>query len=204
MKINYKIHEAQPEWELLQVQFTNDAGQEFWRNFNPIDWTAQGIRLEIEGYAPHVVAFFNRQKSRSGNVMSGIPTEGSFEAEEQKYWIGESPADPVVPEPPEYDPWTQNLVAVPHEYGAEVAEWAVEAKTNEEVAEFRAQAEESLRAQRNHALLQSDFFNFPDACIANVQDWLDYRQALRDLPTDPSWPKNVVWPQRPEAIKESQ
>lgn len=203
MKINYKIHEAQPEWELLQVQFTNDAGQEFWRNFNPMDWSADAIRAEIEGYAPHVVAFFNRQKARSVNVMNGIPMEGSFESEEQAYHLGPMPADPKPTDPPEYDPWTQTAFVKPAEFGAEFYEWEVVDKTPEERAEYAAATEFALRMQRNQLLLESDFFNFPDACVANVQDWLDYRQALRDLPTDPSWPKNVLWPTKPELVKES-
>ena len=61
---------------------------------------------------------------------------------------------------------------------------------------------ENVRFQRNQLLLESDFFNFPDACIANVQDWLDYRQELRDVPDQPGFPKKIIWPQRPEVIKE--
>lgn len=36
----------------------------------------------------------------------------------------------------------------------------------------------------------------PDAPLttAEVQEWADYRAALRNLPTKPGWPDTVVWP----------
>jgi hypothetical protein len=34
--------------------------------------------------------------------------------------------------------------------------------------------------------------------IANKQDWIDYRQALLDVPQQAGFPDDVVWPIQPE------
>ena len=59
----------------------------------------------------------------------------------------------------------------------------------------------TLRKQRNRFLDQSDKYvtvDFPHATPEKKQEWLDYRQALRDLPTTTEDPANPVWPVAPE------
>ena len=66
--------------------------------------------------------------------------------------------------------------------------------------EYRAaQPLNDLRAERDALLSQTDKYatiDFPHRSMAAKQAWLDYRQALRDLPasTDPS---NPTWPTPP-------
>ena len=68
--------------------------------------------------------------------------------------------------------------------------------------EYRAaQPLKKLRAERDALLSQTDKYatiDFPHGSEAAKQAWLDYRQALRDLPanTDPS---NPTWPIAPDA-----
>ena len=64
-----------------------------------------------------------------------------------------------------------------------------------------AQPLKKLRAERDTILSQTDKYatiDFPHGSEAAKQAWLDYRQALRDLPanTDPS---NPTWPIAPDA-----
>ena len=57
-----------------------------------------------------------------------------------------------------------------------------------------------LRTKRNTLLDQSDKYvtvDFPHATPEKKQEWLDYRQALRDLPTETEDPANPVWPVQP-------
>ena len=73
-----------------------------------------------------------------------------------------------------------------------------EAKLQELVA---AQPLKKLRAERDTILSQTDKYaaiDFPHGSEVAKQAWLDYRQALRDLPanTDPS---NPTWPIAPGA-----
>jgi len=51
---------------------------------------------------------------------------------------------------------------------------------------------------RNNRLLASDWTQLPDA-PCDREAWLTYRQALRDLPSDPNWP-NVTFPEPPEVV----
>jgi hypothetical protein len=58
-----------------------------------------------------------------------------------------------------------------------------------------------LRQQRNTLLDQSDKYivaDYPHPTPEIKQAWLDYRQALRDLPANTTDPSNPVWPTSPE------
>ena len=60
-----------------------------------------------------------------------------------------------------------------------------------------AQPLKELRTKRNTVLDQSDKYatiDYPHATVAKQQEWLDYRQALRDLPSVTEDPLNPVWP----------
>jgi len=57
-----------------------------------------------------------------------------------------------------------------------------------------------LRKKRNLVLEQTDRYAIPDYPHATEevkQAWLDYRQALRDLPSNTTDPSNPVWPVPP-------
>ena len=72
-------------------------------------------------------------------------------------------------------------------------------KWNEYVA---AQPLKELRTKRNTLLAQTDYvatIDYPHATPEKKQEWLDYRQALRDLPSVTEDPSNPVWPSIPTA-----
>ena len=57
-----------------------------------------------------------------------------------------------------------------------------------------------LREERNRRLAQTDYLftsDFPHATPEKKQEWFEYRQALRDLPTATEDPVNPVWPVAP-------
>ena len=57
-----------------------------------------------------------------------------------------------------------------------------------------------LREERNRRLAQTDYLftsDFPHATPEKKQEWFEYRQALRDLPTATEDPENPVWPVAP-------
>ena len=57
-----------------------------------------------------------------------------------------------------------------------------------------------LRKERNKRITQTDYLAIPDYPHATEevkQAWLDYRQALRDLPANTTDPENPVWPEAP-------
>ena len=74
---------------------------------------------------------------------------------------------------------------------------AFEAKLQELID---AQPLKELRTKRNTVLDQSDKYatiDYPHATPEKKQEWLDYRQALRDLPSVTEDPANPVWPTAP-------
>lgn len=56
---------------------------------------------------------------------------------------------------------------------------------------------DALRAERNKRLTASDWTQLNDSPLKDNQNWLDYRQALRDLPSNTAYPEQVVWPNEP-------
>jgi len=58
-----------------------------------------------------------------------------------------------------------------------------------------------LRTKRNTLLAKTDYvatIDYPHPTPEKKQEWLDYRQALRDLPSTTEDPANPVWPVPPE------
>jgi hypothetical protein len=63
-----------------------------------------------------------------------------------------------------------------------------------------AQPWKELRTERNKRIAQADYLAIPDyphPTEETKQAWLDYRQALRDLPANTTDPENPAWPTPP-------
>jgi hypothetical protein len=74
---------------------------------------------------------------------------------------------------------------------------AFEAKLQELID---AQPWKELREERNRRITQTDYLatiDYPHPTPEIKQAWLDYRQALRDLPANTTDPENPVWPTPP-------
>lgn len=56
---------------------------------------------------------------------------------------------------------------------------------------------EVVRNMRAIELAKSDWTQFPDVQLPNKQQWIEYRQALRDVTLQPD-PFNIVWPVPPQ------
>ncbi len=66
-----------------------------------------------------------------------------------------------------------------------------------------AQPLKQLRQERSRRIAQTDYLftsDFPHATPEKKQEWFEYRQALRDLPTATEDPVNPVWPVRPDEV----
>ena len=64
-----------------------------------------------------------------------------------------------------------------------------------------AQPWKDLRKTRNELLDKTDRYatiDYPHPTEEAKQAWLDYRQALRDLPANTTDPSNPVWPEAPQ------
>lgn len=122
--------------------------------------------------------------------------------------------DPFVP-PPEYQPVTLserpqgshqiNVVeGMPTYTGSDWTQtWLLVTASPEEISARTAQQGEIVRAQRNHLLAACDYTRLDDVQmdINTRQQWADYRQALRDITTQPGFPWSVEWPVAPGSNK---
>jgi len=69
-----------------------------------------------------------------------------------------------------------------------------------EVLSLEAEAKEmEVRNQRDNLLSSSDWIvtKSLEAGVEVPQEWLDYRQALRDLPQQAGFPDSIIWPTAP-------
>lgn len=83
--------------------------------------------------------------------------------------------------------------------GNEVVQYEqVRQKTQDEINKETEQKWETIRAERNNLLLQSDWTQLYDVPLTTEikQQWMDYRQELRDV-TQQTDPDNIVWPVKP-------
>ncbi len=58
--------------------------------------------------------------------------------------------------------------------------------------------EAAIRAERDSYLQKSDWTQLPDVPQEIKDKWAVYRQALRDITKQPTFPDSVVWPVKPE------
>ena len=98
------------------------------------------------------------------------------------------------------------------EYNLQTGEVTTIPLTAEEIAEREAYARDvlpveqmaALRRQRDQLLAKTDWVTLKAIDDSNdglgiqlPQVWIDYRQALRDLPANTVDPANPVWPTKP-------
>ena len=67
------------------------------------------------------------------------------------------------------------------------------------------QASESVRNQRDRLLTETDWVvvKHNELGTSIPQEWLDYRQALRDITEQSGFPDNVEWPTAPSNHEET-
>jgi hypothetical protein len=56
---------------------------------------------------------------------------------------------------------------------------------------------EPVRTRRNGLLTASDWTQLNDVTLPNREEWVEYRQKLRDVTHDFSSPDDVIWPVPP-------
>ena len=100
-----------------------------------------------------------------------------------------------------YDQATQKLVSSdPYIDGGWVFAVTVADKTADEIASDNAALSSQLRRQRDNLLSRSDWIVIMHTELGtNIPAvWELYRQALRDITAQETFPQSVVWPTEPE------
>ena len=101
--------------------------------------------------------------------------------------------------PPAFDHLTERLTELAPLYDGSswIQQWAVEPKSQEEIDAVNAQQAASVRDDRNRRLAESDWTQLPDS-PPDALTWGVYRKALRDIPSQPGFPWDIIWPEAPQ------
>ena len=94
-----------------------------------------------------------------------------------------------------YRPSAENGKVV--EWSSNDIDWIIRDKTQEELdAEISAQWE-TVRADRDSRLSETDFIVFKsyEAGVPVPEEYVIYRQELRDIPQSQTDPYNIIWPE---------
>lgn len=196
MKVTYKVVDYRPEVEWIAIEFTHsDRPDEPWtEQFAFPDFTREKLIDHIRAVASRVAGSWTRISDHPAELS--IPETGVVDVEPELY-LPYEPNPQYEPEPT-IDEWTQDLL--PGEVTSPTQEtipWVVYDLTPEEVQSRLDGAAEAARNERNWYLLQSDHIFCTDVQVEDRDAWLEYRQALRDLPTQSNFPKEIDWPRRP-------
>lgn len=97
-----------------------------------------------------------------------------------------------------HDQMTEKLVSCPP-YVQDGWAYTVEVqpKTQEEIDADRDAEASRVRADRNRRLADCDWTQGKDIPDATSTPWAGYRQELRDVPDQPGFPWEVIWPVQP-------
>jgi len=60
-----------------------------------------------------------------------------------------------------------------------------------------AEQADFAREKRNGLLLETDWSQARDIPTATSSLWIEYRQLLRDIPTQSGFPTDIIWPVKP-------
>jgi hypothetical protein len=99
---------------------------------------------------------------------------------------------------PEYDPLTQRLETSAQPVlidGKWTLTKTVVAKTQEQIDTDTANKAAQVRQERNAKLSETDWRFRSD--MTPSQGWIDYCQALRDVPQQEGFPFTITWPTKP-------
>jgi hypothetical protein len=97
----------------------------------------------------------------------------------------------------QHDQSTQVLVSAdPYIEGDWVYTVQVRDMTEEELAAHTASKAAQVRADRNRRLAESDWTQLLDAPVDRTA-WATYRQELREVPDQETFPNSIAWPVKP-------
>ncbi len=200
MKIKYEIEEYDPEREYMLVKFTSEDNPDFqyYKSLNPPDFSKAKLIELIEAVGSVAGGYWTRAVQHEKECP--IPLEGSIDVEPENYMAQE--IFPVILDQPDYDVWSERIEQ--EDYNSPYQEtigWNIINLTDEEREIQYQNMELAVRYERNDRLAMTDFIHMPDCGIKNTDEFLVYRQALRDLPEADGWPKHIEWPEVPNPVK---
>lgn len=190
MNYTYKFEKIDPKNLFVQVRYMCEGRPDQLKNFVAGSMEKEAIQEMVEVYASQVI--------RNWENIEAAPEEVDFIGEVHEASYEEWGLTPTIIEDfPSYDLWTQKVEEHVSESRKEVrVSYSVVNLTSEEEQSVLEEGAAALRRDRDLRLAETDFMMFSDTPNPS-QEWLDYRQALRDVPQQAGFPKNIVWPEKP-------
>jgi hypothetical protein len=148
------------------------------------------IRLENGVPVEHPIDDYNFRTAFPGVSFPSCLTPADVEA--FGYGLYEYTQQPVLDK---YQKMVED-VPIKKDNGIWYQQWKVVEMSDEEKGQADSFEAEKIRGIRLYKLMMSDWTQFPDAPV-DGSVWLEYRQALRDVPSQSGFPWDVVWPAEP-------
>ena len=191
MNYTYKFEKIDPKNLFVQVRYMCEGRPDQLKNFVAGSMEKEAIREMVEIYASQVI--------RNWENIEAAPEEVDFIGEiHEATYTEQGPTPTIVEDMPSYNVWTQKLEENVSESREEIRiSYSVIDLTPEEQEYMLEEGKKAFRRDRSLRLAETDFVMFSDTPEAS-QEWLDYRQALRDVPQQPGFPQNIVWPEKPQ------
>ena len=182
MNYSYEILKAEPQHQFLSVRYYAEGRDNYFKNFNINTWeTEEDIKNIIKGFAPTVIAHWIYQET-----APEIPPLLEGFTENAEAVLQEAP---TTADAPSYDSLTQYITTQNQPDENNIIQWIISDYSEETKMS-------NVRNHRDILLQQTDWMMFSDTATPS-QAWLDYRQALRDVPSQAGFPDNIVWPTKP-------
>ena len=185
MEYSYEILKAEPRHKYLSVRYYAEGQDDFFKNFNPEDWSSElNIKALIEQFAPLVIQHWSYQQASPNTSPVEPGTIYTAESELPNVVVYPDEADP-----PEYDWVTQWIELNETPDANNVLQWIInEYDNNEKIF--------NIRRKRDGLLRETDFYALSDT-VEMDPAMATYRQALRDITDQSGFPDNVTWPTKP-------
>lgn len=197
MRVKYKVLEYRPEVEWIAVEFTHpDRPDEPWvKQFTFPDFNKEKLMDQIRAVASRIAGSWDRIPNHPTELT--IPAVADIDVVPELY-LPYEPNPQLEPEP-DIDYWTQakEPMDVSADPFAKTIPWIVRELSAEEQQQLIDMEADQIRRDRNWALMQTDWIFAPDVTVENMDEWLEFRQALRDVPQQANFPKEVEWPRHP-------
>jgi hypothetical protein len=197
MKVKYRVIDYRPQHEWISVEFTHpDRPEEPWvREFSFPDFSKEKLVDHLTAVAAGIAGTWARIPNHPAELP--IPNSGELDVMPELY-LPYEPNPQYAPEP-EWDQWTQELL--PGEVWSplqETIEWVVRDLSPEEQAQRVEEVSAAYRQERDYLLMKSDHIFCSDVEVSDKKAWIDYRQELRDMTSQPNFPKEFDWPVPPD------
>lgn len=133
-----------------------------------------------------------------------VTVEYSTDDDQYKMWLNvriDRKLDGTLPQGEELDSYilsfAPNLGPQPDPY--EGVDWSSIESLVDPIQPTTEELAERIRLERNFKLSNCDWTVLPDSPLDNEkrQQWEIYRQVLRDITTQPTFPNSVIWPTEP-------